>query len=146
MAESAHPARLRTYKPTDFYKDDDARCPVGNDTEVSSCDGRSGRDGTRTGSRRSPAPTVANMIEGGKTPVLPQEHRAPLVFQMILSPLADLFAAAHSIETVEQRLKAEGSTLEDVGRLMTFAEFNVLIGVAERSALAERFGAASAEA
>ena len=37
--------------------------------------------------RRSPAPNVANMIEGGRTPVLPREQLAELGFQLILYPL-----------------------------------------------------------
>jgi methylisocitrate lyase len=95
--------------------------------------------------RRSPAPNVANMIEGGKTPVLPTQQLADLGFQLILYPLAPLFAAAHAIESVYRELKRNGTTttLGGVERQMTFAEFNALIGADERIALAERFGADS---
>jgi hypothetical protein len=40
-------------------------------------------------------------------------------------------------------LKENGTTRGDEGRLMTFAEFNGLIGVEEKYALAERYGADS---
>src|SRR5438874_1992390 len=50
--------------------------------------------------RRSPAPNVANMIEGGRTPVLPKEQLVDLGFQLILYPLTGLFAAAHAIESM----------------------------------------------
>ena len=93
--------------------------------------------------RRSPAPNVANMIEGGRTPVLPQQELAALGFQLILYPLAGLFAAARAIEAVYRTLRESGTTLEEAGRLMTFAEFNDLIGVKEKYALAERYGADS---
>jgi 2-methylisocitrate lyase-like PEP mutase family enzyme len=95
--------------------------------------------------RRSPAPNVANMIEGGRTPVLPKERMAELGFQLILYPLTGLFAAARAIEAMYRRLKSDGTTLGEEGRLMGFAEFNELIGADERHELAERFGAGSGE-
>lgn len=90
--------------------------------------------------RRSPWPNVANMIEGGKTPVLPKAELVELGFQIILYPLAGLFAAAKVMEEVFRKLQVEGTTLGEEQRLMTFSEFNQLIGVEERYALAERFG------
>lgn len=93
--------------------------------------------------RRSPAPNVANMIEGGRTPVLPRQELAALGFHLILYPLAGLFAAARAMESVYRALKDDGTTLGESGRLMTFTEFNGLIGVEEKYALAERYGADS---
>lgn len=90
--------------------------------------------------KRSPWPNVANMIEGGKTPVLPKEQLVELGFQIILYPLAGLFAAAKVMEEVFRQLQQGGTTLGHEQRLMTFSEFNRLIGVEEKFALAERFG------
>lgn len=90
--------------------------------------------------KRSPWPNVANMIEGGKTPVLPKERLVELGFQIILYPLAGLFSAAKIMEEIFRRLHLEGTTLGHEQRLMTFSEFNQLIGVEEKYALAERFG------
>ncbi len=89
--------------------------------------------------RRVPKPMVANMIEGGKTPVLPRDQLAAMGFQLILYPLAGLFAAARAIRTVYEQVYRDGTTTGE--SQMTFAEFNELIGVAEKYALAERFGA-----
>lgn len=91
--------------------------------------------------RRSPAPNVANMIEGGRTPVLAQKELAKLGFQLVLYPLTGLFAAARTIESMYQKLWSDGTTLGEEGRLMSFPEFNDLIGVDEKYALARRFGA-----
>jgi hypothetical protein len=52
-----------------------------------------------------------------------------------------LFAAARAVETMYRRLKSDGTTLGHDEGLMTFAEFNELIGVEEKHALAERFHA-----
>jgi 2-methylisocitrate lyase-like PEP mutase family enzyme len=93
--------------------------------------------------RRSPAPNVANMIEGGRTPVLPRRQLVELGFHLILYPLTALFASARIVESMYRTLRTEGTTLGTDERLMTFAEFNRLIGVDEKYALAERFGADS---
>lgn len=90
--------------------------------------------------KRSPWPNVANMIEGGKTPVLPKEQLVALGFQIILYPLAGLFSAAKIMEEIFRKLQLAGTTLGDEQRLMTFSEFNRLIGVEEKYDLAERFG------
>jgi 2,3-dimethylmalate lyase len=90
--------------------------------------------------RDSPAPNVANMVEGGKTPLLPREQLAELGFHLILYPLAGLFATARVLERVYGKLRRDGTTRGEDLQLMTFAEFNELIGVEDKYRLAERFG------
>lgn len=102
-------------------------------------------DDLRAIGRRSPAPNVANMIEGGRTPVLPKDQLADLGFQLILYPLTGLFAAARAIEALYRQLRAEGTTPTAEDRLMSFAEFNEVIGVDQRYAMAERFGVGSGD-
>ena len=89
--------------------------------------------------RRVPRPIVANMIEGGKTPVLPRDDLAALGFHLILYPLAGLYAAAKAMRTVYEQVHRGGTAAPS--SQMTFADFNQLIGVAEKYALAERYGA-----
>lgn len=72
--------------------------------------------------------------------MLPKERLIELGFHLILYPLSALFAAARSIETMYRTLKEEGTTQHAPAGLMTFAEFNELIGVEEKYALTERFG------
>jgi 2-methylisocitrate lyase-like PEP mutase family enzyme len=89
---------------------------------------------------RVPKPAVANMIEGGRTPVLPKERLVELGFQLILYPLTGLLAAAKVMTDLYQKLLRDGTTLGEQDKTMSFDEFNRLIGVEERFALAERFG------
>jgi methylisocitrate lyase len=90
--------------------------------------------------RRAPAPVVANMIEKGKTPVLPKQKLAELGFHLILYPLAGLFAAAHGLAAVYEKIRRDDTTLGAEPQLMAFDEFNDLIGVEAKYALAERYG------
>jgi 2-methylisocitrate lyase-like PEP mutase family enzyme len=89
---------------------------------------------------RSPRPNVANMIEGGRTPVLSRKRLADLGFDLILYPLTGLYGAAKAVQNLYQDLHDAGTTLGQQDRLMQFPEFNRLIGVEEKYALAERFG------
>jgi 2,3-dimethylmalate lyase len=90
--------------------------------------------------RRAPAPVVANMIEKGKTPVLPKQKLAELGFHLILYPLAGLFAAAHGLAAIYEKIRRDDTTLGAEEQLMAFDEFNDLIGVEAKYALAERYG------
>ncbi len=90
--------------------------------------------------RRSPHPNVANMIEGGKTPVLSKERLAELGFHLILYPLTGLYAAAQAMQDLYTTLREKGTTLDQQQKLMQFKDFNDLIGVEEKYALAERYG------
>src|SRR5262245_35860931 len=89
---------------------------------------------------RAPAPVVANMIEKGKTPVLPKEKLVELGFHLILYPLAGLFAAAHGLASIYDTIRKKDTTIGTEDRLMTFEDFNALIGVEEKYKTAERYG------
>jgi methylisocitrate lyase len=90
--------------------------------------------------RRAPAPVVANMIEKGKTPVLPKQKLVELGFHLILYPLAGLFAAARGLASIYETIREQDTTLGAENGLMAFDEFNELIGVEEKYRLAERYG------
>jgi 2-methylisocitrate lyase-like PEP mutase family enzyme len=90
--------------------------------------------------RRAPKPMVANMIENGRTPVLSREQLADMGYQLILYPLAGLFAAARGLQEIYQKLHDDQTTQGAYERLMTFTEFNDLIGVEAKHKVAERFG------
>ena len=95
------------------------------------------REELREVGRRAPRPTVANMVERGRTPVLSRGELAELGFQLVLYPLSGLYAAARALETVYGRLRAEGTTAG--AELADFERFNDLLGVEEKHALAARY-------
>jgi len=72
--------------------------------------------------------------------VLEKQQLVDMGFQLILYPLSGLYAAAQAMRDVYRKLKADGTTLGEEQRFMDFREFNDLIGVDEKYALAERFG------
>ena len=90
--------------------------------------------------QEAPKPIVANMIEGGKTPVLQKKELADLGFQLILYPLTGLFAAGKSIREFYLKLHQDGTTLGMEENLLNFEEFNDLIGVEDKYKLAQKYG------
>ncbi len=80
------------------------------------------------------------MIEKGKTPVLPKDKLVQLGFQLILYPLAGLFAAARGVANIYEKIYSDETTLGAADQLMAFDEFNRLIGVDDKYAVAERYG------
>ena len=89
--------------------------------------------------RRAPAPTVANMIEHGRTPVLDQTRLAALGFSLILYPLAGLYASAYALTAIYRHLREAGTSSGAGDTLMTFDQFNDLIGVDRQRARAARW-------
>ncbi|MBN2124198.1 MAG: oxaloacetate decarboxylase [Deltaproteobacteria bacterium] len=81
--------------------------------------------------REVQAPTVANMIEGGKTPLLRAAELQEIGYSVVVFPLSCLYAAAKTVWTVMQSLHETGSTGESLDSMMTFQEFNSLVGLDE---------------
>ena len=89
--------------------------------------------------QEAPKPIVANMIEGGKTPVLSKQELVDLGFQLILYPLTALFAAGKTIQDFYTKLHEDGTTIGMEENLLNFTEFNNLIGVEEKYELSEKY-------
>ena len=81
----------------------------------------------------------ANMIEQGRTPVLPQPELSRLGFQLILYPLTGLYASAKALETTFTHLQVNGTTAGHEDRLISFERFNELIGVEQKYAKADKY-------
>jgi methylisocitrate lyase len=89
--------------------------------------------------RRAPKPIVANMVEGGKTPLLSGTELGKLGFQLILYPLSGLYTAAQALQNIYQKIKDAGTSKGEEDRMMDFEAFNALIGLEEKYKLAGRF-------
>ena len=86
-----------------------------------------------------PGPKVANMVEGGKTPLLAPDELHALGFDLIVTPLAALLAAAHAVREAYAELRQRGTMRGALDRLLTFDEFNALIDLEKHYELERRF-------
>jgi 2-methylisocitrate lyase-like PEP mutase family enzyme len=83
----------------------------------------------REACRRINAPMMANMADGGKTPIRSVEELKALGFALAIWPAMTGLAAAKAVETALTAFKANG-TSQGVD-LFSFSEFNQLIGFPE---------------
>jgi 2-methylisocitrate lyase-like PEP mutase family enzyme len=84
--------------------------------------------------RELPPPLVANMIERGVTPHLSRRELKDLGFQLIVCPLAALFAATKAAMKVLTELKENETTSALYDELTTFDEFGELVELEKRYA------------
>jgi 2-methylisocitrate lyase-like PEP mutase family enzyme len=86
-----------------------------------------------------PPPLVANMIERGVTPHLTRTELKDLGFQLIVCPLAALYAAAKAVTEVLTELKDSETTAAMYDRMLAFDEFGELVGLGQRYADEARY-------
>ena len=86
-----------------------------------------------------PPPLVANMIERGVTPHLSRSELEQLGFQLIVCPLAALYASAKAVTDVLTELRVRETTAGVVDRMLAFDEFGEIVELAERYADEARY-------
>jgi methylisocitrate lyase len=86
-----------------------------------------------------PRPLVANMIERGVTPHLSRSELEQLGFNLIVCPLAGLFAAAQAVTDVLTELRERETTAGVIDRMLAFDEFNELVELEARYADEARY-------
>jgi 2-methylisocitrate lyase-like PEP mutase family enzyme len=86
-----------------------------------------------------PAPLVANMLEGGVTPLLTKDELEQIGFQLIVCPLTALYASAKAMQDMFTLIKTAGTTRDALDRLLPFQQFNDLIGLHDYYALDEKY-------
>ena len=73
-------------------------------------------------------PLVANMVEGGSTPVLPPDELAALGFRLLLHPATGFLAMAAALEDAYGALRSNGGSQSVADRLYDFDAFSRLMG------------------
>jgi 2-methylisocitrate lyase-like PEP mutase family enzyme len=89
-------------------------------------------------------PLMANMVEGGKTPVLPASELEALGFAFVIFPGAIVRALAKTAQEFYGSLKEHGSTDPFRPRMFDFNALNELIGTPEMIARGQHYESAPA--
>jgi 2-methylisocitrate lyase-like PEP mutase family enzyme len=76
-------------------------------------------------------PLLANMVEGGRTPMLSNARLAEIGYAVAIYPVTGLLSAAAALETVYRQIRQTGSSLGSSAPLYSFAEMNRLMGFEE---------------
>ncbi|MEM5430568.1 isocitrate lyase/PEP mutase family protein [Cupriavidus oxalaticus] len=85
------------------------------------------------------APLLVNMVEGGKTPVLPAPELEEIGFRVVIFPGGTVRALAFALRDYLQSLGAHQTTTPYLDRMLSFQALNELIGTPEMLALGKRY-------
>ena len=85
------------------------------------------------------APLVANMIEQGITPNLSSHELKKMGYRIAVFPLSGLYSATFALRDVFTELMRTGSTKRSQLRMVTFDDFNRLVGLSGYMGLAKKY-------
>lgn len=93
---------------------------------------RSREDLTRvTAALGNRAPLLANMVEGGDTPLLTARELAEIGFRLVIFPGGIVRALARTMHDYYSGLRANGTNAPFASRMLDFKELNEMLGTAE---------------
>lgn len=81
--------------------------------------------------RSTDLPLVANMVEGGRTPVLSQADLEAIGYRIAIFPVTALLAATHAMRATYAQLRQQGSSAGLPVSLMPFSDLTTLMGFEE---------------
>jgi len=73
-------------------------------------------------------PLLANMVDGGRTPILSGEDLQRIGFRIAIFPVAGFLAASAAMDSIYRHLKRTGSSHAWPGKLYPFNDFSLLMG------------------
>lgn len=90
-------------------------------------------------------PLLANMVEGGKTPIQSTDELHALGFKLVITPGSLARAMAFAASQLLDTLQSEGSTRGMADKMYTFSQLNDRVGLPDMLALGERYREDAAE-
>lgn len=85
-------------------------------------------------------PLLANMVDGGLTPVLPRARLAELGFQVAIYPAAGFLATAAALDRMYAHMTATGSSLDAPVPVYDFQKLTEILGFPDVYAFERRWG------
>ena len=85
------------------------------------------------------APLVANMIEGGATPISSKSKLHSMGFKIVLYPLSVLFSNTFATFQTLEELKRFGITKKSKKRMVNFDQFNEIVELSKYTKLEKRY-------
>ncbi len=85
-------------------------------------------------------PLVANMVEGGRTPILDRKTLEEIGYSIAIYPAFGFLAAGDALRNVYRQLKDKGSSVGSDVPLYKFSEFSEMMGFGEVSEFDKTYG------
>lgn len=75
--------------------------------------------------------TLANMVEGGRTPLLKNDELRSLGYNLVIYPTASVYVTTKAMVELWEGLRRAGTTAGMLERMIPFAQFNEIVGLPE---------------
>lgn len=76
-----------------------------------------------------PGLTLANMVEGGRTPIFTNDKLEEFGYNLVIYPTASTYVTTKAMIDLWEGLKRDGTTATMIDRMVPFAQFNELMGL-----------------
>ncbi|MCT4714464.1 isocitrate lyase/PEP mutase family protein [Enterobacteriaceae bacterium H18W14] len=84
-------------------------------------------------------PVLANMLEHGRTPLLPAPKLQEIGYRLVIFCVASVYAEAYAVTELMKTLKQHGTTESFLPQMIPFEEFNRLTGLPEIRLAEEKY-------
>lgn len=84
-------------------------------------------------------PVLANMVEGGRTPLMTAQELEALGYGLVIFPTASTYITAQAVTNLMRELKKSGTTQALVGDMIAFHDFNTLVGLPAVRTIEDRY-------
>lgn len=95
--------------------------------------------------RSVPVPTIANMVEAGRSPYLSAQRLGELGFAIAIYPVTALLAATDAVRQALIQLRRDGR-IADLTSLATLADYHKVLGFSQYAALESKLAARATNA
>ena len=76
-----------------------------------------------------PGLTLANMVEGGRTPIFKNDELESFGYNLVIYPTASTYVTTKAMIDLWEGLKRDGTTIPQLDKMVPFAQFNELMGL-----------------
>ncbi|WP_286973921.1 isocitrate lyase/PEP mutase family protein [Acetomicrobium sp. UBA5826] len=84
-------------------------------------------------------PVIANMVEGGRTPYLSAKELEEIGYDIVIFPTVSTYVIAKAVKEVLEVLKHTGTTKDYFNKMISFVEFNEMIGLPKIREIENRY-------
>lgn len=84
-------------------------------------------------------PTLANMVEGGKSPFLSADELQDIGYDLVIHPVSSTYTIAKAVHDMYAELFKTGTTKNQIDRMINFEQFNEFLKLKEIRKLEKRY-------
>ena len=90
-----------------------------------------------------PGLTLANMVEGGRTPIFKNDELKEFGYNLVIYPTASTYVTTKAMIDLWEGLKRDGTTITQLDKMVPFAQFNELMGLQKIRDIEHKFASST---